>query len=76
MLQVKDLKKLLEDCSDNDYIVISGDVMQSVEIVTGRMREDGYLNPRFSRTPKGKDKAIMFKRFTELSDGTIEVCII
>lgn len=66
------LIEAIKSLPDDAPVVINGELVNGVEIVQGRINaEDGYFSKRFSRTPKGKTKGIVFTRWTELSNGEI-----
>lgn len=73
-ITVGDLKKVLSHVKDDAVISIGGDVISNITFVTGKI-VDGYHNKQFV-TGKGKSVAIVFKKYTELSDGTIDEVII
>lgn len=70
-MQARELIRLLERHPDA-HVVVGGEVIHSATIISGKIVV-GYYNPRFE-IGKGNDKAVIFKRSTELSDGSVDTC--
>jgi hypothetical protein len=68
MLTGKELKSFVKDLDDDAIIVINGIVAIGLSITCGKIY-DNYTNTEFKENIKGKQKALMFHKWTEMSDG-------
>lgn len=75
-MTVKDLIALLKDIDPKTYIVINGEVIQGIKLLDGRVK-DGYYNHTFVTTQKSvnRDKALVFTRLVELTDGELVMSV-
>lgn len=71
-LTVGELKRLIAYMPDSAFVVIGGEIVNGVALVTGREAAvGGYYNPIFNEAAKGKEKALMFTKCSELSNGEV-----
>lgn len=72
MFTVGQLKEFLAefDVPDDAVIAVLGEVVTGCELRKGRIR-NGHMSTNFHIAEKGKERAIMFTRVTELSTGEI-----
>jgi hypothetical protein len=69
-MTVSELIEELRRAPPNAYVTVGGEMVHGVIIVKGR-RQSGYYNDRFSKSDKGRETAIKFLQYTELSTGEV-----
>ena len=72
-MRVHELLVLLKDMDRNAYVVINDRVVASIEEIRGRVGGPNHWPDTFRRVDGGRDKAIVFLRRAELSDGSQEL---
>lgn len=70
LLTIGELKRFIAYLPDDAVVVVTGDVVNGVKVVNGRIA-DGHYNPIFNEAAKGKVKALKFTKRTERSDGSV-----
>lgn len=70
-MKVSELKILLKDVDPNAYVVVNGNVVNGIEVISGKVYE-GYMNDYFRENNKNKHNALVFTKWEELCDGNVE----
>lgn len=72
---VHQLIELLKEQPRDALVVINGEAVNGIELQLGKVKP-GYYNPEFRKNSKGKTKAVVFTKLSELSTGeVVTVCI-
>lgn len=69
-MRVRELMELLKGVDDNAFVVVGGKVVVGLEQVDGRVGGDKHWPDTFRRVAGGRDKAVVFLKYTEFSDGS------
>lgn len=69
-MTVKELREALAKIDGDAYVVINDLVVVGIEEVRGRVGGAKHWPDTFRRVENGRDKAVVFLRHTEFSDGT------